>query len=451
MSFKSCKCLIKKGVEEGCIKYDHPVIIVILGHLAIFLLAIPYYCKFNLYSLFNIFLMVLLYILFFSMPFIVGCFLKFYNNNSKKYLLNLYHKVFYNPYLYALLMFIFIFYGVYVVNKSIFLSFIYPLIVIFILSIYGKYSNNGFININNNFKDNNNNFKNNKNNINNTNDFNNFNNNFKNKLNYILTQISKYINDIIFIIGIISFILIVVLYGGIPLFNYDIRMRISSDPLRLISTGALVYAGLNNFKYFLASFLIMILLGYKAGVLILCASYIIYLYRTKKISTKYLFISFIGLLGILAIMAKVILMFSNQNWKVNVLGILSYRAYFDMTVLDKIINYGSHTWGGIVFNPVGEKFIGKLLFEYTHNMTATLFGPIYLDFGYYGLIFATLLGIGSKIIYENENNKKIYSIYAAILLTMCEIGINYGFLIVFLVLLYVVSLNKYFLKNIDDK
>ena len=147
-----------------------------------------------------------------------------------------------------------------------------------------------------------------------------------------------------------------------------------------------------------------------------------------------------GLIIFLAIMAKVILLSSGQNWKIGVLGILSYRAYFDMLVLEKILNYPNLMLGNILFNPVGEKLIGEILFNYPHNITSTMFGPIYLDFGISGLFFALLLGMASKLIYNG--NSKLYAIYASILLSMCEIGINYGFLIVLLLLLYTNSLIK---------
>lgn len=96
--------------------------------------------------------------------------------------------------------------------------------------------------------------------------------------------------------------------------------------------------------------------------------------------------------------------------------------------------------GAISLNPIGEGLIATTLLGYSnpHNITSTMFGPILLDFGLWGgLLFAFLLGLASKLIYGGD--RKLYAIYASILLSMCEVGINYGFLIIVFVMLYVNS------------
>lgn len=142
-------------------------------------------------------------------------------------------------------------------------------------------------------------------------------------------------DNIIFAIGIMSFMALVIIHNAIPLFNYPVRMSLSADPLRLISTGALVYGGINNIFYFIIAFILLILLGYKMGVLIVFIAFLVYRYQTKKIKIKYILLSIIGLIGLLALMSKAILYTSNQNWNIGVFGILSYRAYFDIMVLEK--------------------------------------------------------------------------------------------------------------------
>ena len=413
------------------IELDHPIIIVLIGHLTIFLLAMPYFYKFSAFSLLKIFLVISLYILFFSMPFMfnfINAVVNIDNSNTNNDVVNDKTITQYGSYLYPILLFVLISYGVFNITNSLLLSFVYPLSVIWIVNLFAKYMLNPPM----------------QNNIPNKNaTFNNLDdkNNILNKFSIFDKFCSpKLMDNIIFIIGVISFILIVIQNSAIPLFDYNVRMSISSDPLRLISTGALVYGGLNNIFYFAISFIILTLIGYKAGILILCVSFLIYRYKTKRIPIKWLVISCIGLIIFLSIMAKLILQSSGQEWKIGALGILSYRAYFDMLVLEKIINYPNFMLGNIVFNPVGEKSIGEVLFNYSHNITSTMFGPIYLDFGMFGLLFAFLLGMASKVIYNG--NSKLYAIYASILLSMGEIGINYGFLIVLLLLLYTNSLIK---------
>ena len=385
---------------------DHPVFIVVMGNFTIFLLAVPYYYKFNYFSLLKIFLIVFLFILFYSIPFLIEdiIFHKYLKDLKNPKLEFQFKNII--PTTYALLLFLIIYHGVYTLTDFPLLSVIYSLGVIFISSIFAKCKSKSWGELT--------------------------------PISKILSKLSKNMDNIIFTIGIISFVLLLLTYNAIPITNYTVRMNISSDPLRLISTGGLVYGGINNIYYFALAFILIFLLGYNAGILILCFSFLIYNYRSKKISYKWLISSIIGLLVFLAIMTKIILQYSGQRWSIGIFEILPYRAYFDIMVLERIINYPHLMLGKITLNPVGESLIGKLLFNYSHNITSTMFGPIYLDFGIFGLIFASLLGFSSKLIYNGD--KKIYSIYAAILLSMCEIGINYGFIIVMLVMLYVNSL-----------
>jgi len=284
------------------------------------------------------------------------------------------------------ILFILITYGSYAITNNMFLPFLYAIFVIGVLEAYLKY---------------------------------------RDRVDF---------NNLFLLIGIVSFLLLIFIKKGIPLFNYDIRMSIVSDPLRLISSGALTYAGIS--KYFLISFLILVLLGYKVHVLILCIAYLIYKYRKKSLNIKQMAIFGILLILFIGIMGKIILASSNQAWKLNFMELILYRAYFDIMVLGKIVNYPEMLLGKITFVPNGERLIGKLLFNYPHNITSTMFGPLYLDFGIFGIVFAFILGMMSKLIYE-KGDDKIYSIYAGVLLAMCEVGINYGFLIVLLALFYV--------------
>ena len=386
-------------LERGII---HPVFIVALGHLAIFLLAVPYYPSLGYLSLMKIFLLVSLFIFFYSIPFFIDD--RIYQYFSKIKILNIQLKVLL-PVVYGVVLFLLISYGVFTITNSYLMSILYPILVLIVSNLFviHKVLNDGVI-----------------------------------KNPPPVLKILTYMDSIIFAVGILSFIALTVEYGTIPILDYSIRMAISKDPLRLISTGALVYGGMSNALYFVVAFILLILLGYKAGILILFISFLLYRYSLKKISLKGIVVSVLGLMIILAVMTKVILLSSGQRWSIGILKILSYRAYFDIKVLEKIINYPTYTFGKVVLNPDGERLIGELLFGYSHNFTSTMFGPVYLDFGIYGLLFATLLGLFSRSIYKGD--RRIYCIYAAILLSMCEIGINYGFLIVTFIMLYVNSL-----------
>jgi len=380
----------------------HPVFIVTVGHLAIFLLAIPYYSSFEYTSLIKIFLLVSLFIISYSIPFFIDKKIYQYFNRIK--ILNIQLKTLL-PVVYGVILSILMFHGVFTITHSYLLSLLYPILVLIISNLYviQKFVGNGVI-----------------------------------KNPSTVLGVFKQMDNILFTVGILSFIALTVKYGTLPILDYNLRIAISNDPLRLISTGALVYGGMCNTFYFTVAFVLLLLLGYKAGILILCISFLLYRYSLRKISIIEIVVSLLGLMVVLAVMSKVILLSSGQKWSIGVLEILSYRAYFDITVLEKVINSQIHTLGKVILNPNGEKLIGELLFGYSHNFTSTMFGPIYLDFGIYGLVFAILLGLFSRSIYMGD--RRIYCIYAAILLSMCEIGINYGFLIVLFIMLYVNSI-----------
>ena len=347
----------------------HPVSIVIIGHLIIFILAFPYLDDIGLYPLLKILGVLSIFIAGFSLPFLFPMQIKF-----NRYLL----------YLSFLLLSSLSIFGAFKITHSLFLAIAYLLFIIIIAELFVKF--------------------------------------YKKKI----------FVDILFSIGIIAFLLIVLIYEAIPLFNYEVRMAINSEPLRLISMGALIYSSIENKVYFIIAFVTLVLLGYKAGVLMLFIAYIVYRYR--NISFKYMVLLAFALLIFLGVMGKIILLSSNQSWKLNPIELLCYRAYFDLYVLSKIIESNIMTFGKITLVPNGEQHIGELLFNYKHNITTTLFGTIYLDFGIFGILFAILLGVVSKFIYEGD--KKLYAIYASLLLAYCEIGINYGFLVVLSLLFY---------------
>ncbi|WP_456418850.1 oligosaccharide repeat unit polymerase [Methanocaldococcus infernus] len=359
-------CNIIKKVKE--VNIYHPVSIVILGHLALIILALPFICKLGFINLTKIILILSLFIFFFSLPFLFKEYFKFKNN---RFILLLSY-----TFLVA-----FSFYGAYKVTNSIALSIAYVIFILIILEIFCKFYKN------------------------------------------------KYFTDFLFFLGILSFLLIIIKYGGIPLFDYKIRMAINLEPLRLIAMGSLIYGGIEKRSYFLIAFILLSLLGYKAGIVMLIFSYLVY----KRIDIKKALIIFLSLILFLSVISQVILLSSSQTWKYKFLTLLSYRAYFDLMVFSKIINSNLITYGSIIFIPNGEAKVGELLFNYSHNFTTTLFGTVYMDFNLIGLLFSLFLGIVSKYLYEGD--WKLYSIYASLLLAYCDIGINYGFLVVLFLLM----------------
>ncbi|RLF56872.1 MAG: oligosaccharide repeat unit polymerase [Thermoplasmata archaeon] len=240
-------------------------------------------------------------------------------------------------------------------------------------------------------------------------------------------------SGIMVFLGVTLFLLSILIKGGIPLLNYDIRKSLTNDPITLITAGSLIYAGVPRF--FLVSLPCLILMGYRWYVIILCVAYMLYQYREGKVRL----IHFIFLGAILLIfsgfMGKIILSSSKQVWKLNALELIPYRAYFDLKVFDMIVKHEGFLLGKVTFLPLGHVILSKELFGYSHNITSTMFGSLYMDFGMFGVIFSFILGMLSSRLYISLDDN-IYSIYAALLLAMCEIGINYAFLVSVLILSY---------------
>ncbi len=345
---------------------DNPIFLIIMGYLSILLLAIP---RLN-FNPTDLIFAIVVYVLFFALGFYTMDFIE--NIVKKEYVLLLLN----------VCIFILVVYGVYITEKS-FIGIIYAGLLLALI----KYAD------------------------------------------YYYTLHQK-LMDGLFILGVISFIILLIKYSFIiPLFNYDVRMSIVSEPLRLISTGCLIFASFKNKYYFMASFIILFLMGYKLSIFILIVSYILYRVREEGINIFTTVVCIISLFVLMGVMFKIILSSSPQSWDLNMVEIIIYRANLDLSILNKILHTTYHTFGGITFYPMGESKIERILFNsnYQSNLASTLFGPLFLDFGWWGVIVSFIFGGINRILYQGDS--KIYAIYGATLLGMCDIGINYGFVI----------------------
>jgi len=354
---------VKNSTVNGL---DNPIILIFIGYLSIIMLATPRLDFNPIYSIFAI----CVYILFFALGF---------------YIMNFIEEIVKKEYMLVLLnvcIFILVIYGVFITEKS-FIGIVYALLLLGVI----KYAD------------------------------------------YYYKFHQKFM-DALFFLGILSFALLLIKYSFIiPLFNYDIRMSMVSEPLRLISTGCLIFASFKNRYYFIISFIILFLIGYKLSIFILIMAYIIYKYREEGLNAPATAICIASLFLLIGVMFKIILSSSNQSWDLNIIEMIIYRAHFDFSIFNKILHSTHHTFGGITFYPMGESKIEKILFNsnYRSNLASTLFGPLFLDFGWFGVIVSFIFGCINRILYRGDS--KIYAIYGATLLGMCDIGINYGFII----------------------
>ncbi|MGL6298743.1 MAG: oligosaccharide repeat unit polymerase family protein, partial [Methanobacteriaceae archaeon] len=148
----------------------------------------------------------------------------------------------------------------------------------------------------------------------------------------------------------------------------------------------------NKIYYFL--FIIGIglftLTGYRTTPIVILLSGIIALYYTKNIKNRYFVI--LGL--ILFIMLLVVGFISSQaiewqNWTLNPLELLSYRAAYTLRIFDKATNFIGSTNGELIYYTLTGFFksvdprvlVGSVVLAKSHSTTSTIFGPPLLDFG----------------------------------------------------------------------
>jgi oligosaccharide repeat unit polymerase len=180
------------------------------------------------------------------------------------------------------------------------------------------------------------------------------------------------------------------------------------------------------------------LTGYRTTPIAILLSVFITLYYSKNIKIKYQ-IAFIFLISILLI-AVGFMAAQNiewQNWRLNPLELISYRAGFTLNILDRAIPLASSTNGELFYNTltgffksgidprvlVGETILGK-----SHSITSTIFGPAILDFGLLGMsIQMFLIGFILKLLYMIQKYVKgiataIYSLILAQTIIWIETG-----------------------------
>lgn len=230
------------------------------------------------------------------------------------------------------------------------------------------------------------------------------------------------------IIALILQTINMVMLGGIPLFDSVLKSNATTNIWRVAYPLFLITLNLLLAKYYNRKYLIIILAGalifglngYRSSVLGILGSSFITLYYLDKISKKVgiVFIAIIafGIMGIGFIASQSI---ANQNWTLNPLELIFYRAAFTLEVFEKIIPLAGTTNGkilGMIFSSGSPRtFIGQYVLHYDVCLTSTLFGPVYLDFGLIGLTIQMLfMGVFLSLIHKLKKGIGI-GIYSIIL------------------------------------
>lgn len=249
-----------------------------------------------------------------------------------------------------------------------------------------------------------------------------------------------------------------ILLGQIPLLSSTVKSNATTNIWRVAYPMFLIFINILIYKYYNRKYLSLIILGavvfalngYRTSLLGILGSSFITLYYKDKISKK------LGLIFVLIIAAGILIIgyiasqsIATQHWTLNPLELVFYRAGFTLEVLEKIIPLSGTTHGHIlsmIFSSGSPRtFIGEYVLDYNVCLTSTLFGPVLLDFGYFGLVVQMLfMGVFINLTYKLKNNLWIYSIILTHTLIWIETGpTDIMIWLFYLIALILIILNKY--------
>ncbi len=218
------------------------------------------------------------------------------------------------------------------------------------------------------------------------------------------------------------------LLGGIPLFDSVLKSQATTNLWRIAYPLFLIAVNILIAKYYDRRYLLIVLLGglmfalngYRTSVIGILASVFINLYYHEKISKK-VSLGFIALIIFCLLITGYIASKSiaNQNWTLNPVELIFFRAAFTLEVLEKIIPLNSTTQGHIlsmIFSSGSPRtFIGNYVMHYEVCLTSTIFGPVLLDFGYTGLAVQMLFMGGFLSLLNKFKNGAGIGLYSIIL------------------------------------
>ncbi|KZX11580.1 oligosaccharide repeat unit polymerase family protein [Methanobrevibacter filiformis] len=283
----------------------------------------------------------------------------------------------------------------------------------------------------------------------------------KNIINFSMKDIYS-IGFCLFIIATLFFVISIASVGGIPILKPSLRYALKpilSMPVFLVvpAVALLGAAYLNDYKkgkigfsrvrfrfllLMLISTGIIVSLGYRTPIIAILLIIVIMGYYGKIISTWEIIVAvaigFAAIIGIGYFRSLAEYMVTKNT---NPLYTLQSRADFTVHVLN-LLSYISGDFGllhgkliasAIPTSEIGPRMlIGKLLAWRTQvTLTPTLIGPMFVDFGRFGVaigmcLLGFIIGIGHKIIRLSKN--PFYIGLYALLLTYAILGVETGLL-----------------------
>jgi len=269
--------------------------------------------------------------------------------------------------------------------------------------------------------------------------------NISKSLEYILLAMVL----IVLIVQIANFIII----GGIPLLSGT--LKINTPPRIWLISYIFFIIGINILfsKYNRKIYYIILIIGlglfaltgYRTTPIAILLSVFITLYYSRNMKIRYqiLFAAIIPTLliivGFVAVQA-----IEWQNWRLNPLELISYRAGFTLNILDRAIPLAGSTNGELFFNTLTGFFkplipalsnytdprviVGGVVTGKAHSITSTIFGPAILDFTWIGMgVQMFLIGFILKLLHIIQKYfKGIATAFYGIILAQTIIWIETG-------------------------
>lgn len=195
------------------------------------------------------------------------------------------------------------------------------------------------------------------------------------------------------------------LLGGIPILSGYLKFKATTDlwriayPLFLPAITILLAKYPRKWYYvlFVIGLGVFAINGYRTTTMAILISAFITLYYTRKMKTTHVLISIL-IIALIGIAAGYIAVMSIQwqQWSLNPLQLIAYRAGFTMMVFDKILHMAGFTGGDLFHQALTTGHprvtVGQVVLNYpvggntpTTSITSTIFGPAVLDFGFYAM------------------------------------------------------------------
>ncbi|MBI5460052.1 oligosaccharide repeat unit polymerase family protein [Methanobacterium sp.] len=240
------------------------------------------------------------------------------------------------------------------------------------------------------------------------------------------------------LIGIFLQILNLYLLGGIPILSGYLKFKATTDlwrisyPIFLPAITILLAKYPRKWYYllFIIGLGVFAINGYRTTTMAILISGFITLYYTRKMKTSHILISIL-LIGLVGVAAGYIAVMSIQwqQWSLNPLQLVAYRAGFTMMVFDKIVHMAGATGGDLFHQALSTGHprvtVGQVVLNYpvsgstpTTSITSTIFGPAVLDFGFYAMaIQMFIIGAVLQVIYATQvkANGAFTALYAIVL------------------------------------